>query len=555
MFVCVCLKCVKNVQSEIEKKLRDILIHVQFLCRSSAMILMLSMISMCVVIRAADDVPSIMCVIRNATDMQNACSDSTVRYLKFADMQLHRLPDMFTAYPHMLSLDVSSVNCSLLDNTTFARAANLTDLQLFNNSLTAVGDRVFSHMHALLNLNLGLNKIRTLDEHAFNGLISLNLLDLSMNDLDSLPEGVFFPLLKLHSIRLTKNRIQVIDDTTFAHNSALKLIYLDKNNINFINDRAFAQNKALRDLKVNNNLVTSSGFLREITAHLIDVTNNSFTSLFISKNARKVQAANNQIVRIEIENATMFAIEDLLLSDNHLSHLEDFTPLAGIIVLNLARNKITTVNGTRLSGMTVRQLNLIGNNLTAFNATGIKQFLPNLKLIELTVTNWPSNVAKSIIDQFTAQGVYVTNGNVNIVNQEVSTQISKANLTDLFPSPTSTTEMPMADSPADGHTSTSNHDDFSTSLRNITGGKSNEEVIRIIQASQEHAEHNETMRKELRNLKIVITLFSVVFIALISLKVAIFVKERYFQHFVVGNTFRSPARFDDSFNPIIEDHL
>lgn len=525
---------------------RFLAICVLILCRPPAIILLIWMIHS----NAANEIVLDSCEIKSGnesmtvSEMQDQCGENkAIGYLMFSNVELRRMPDVFTAFPYLLSIVVPGANLSTITNTTFAKGQNLTNLQLFNNSLTSIDGFVFKRMHVLIELSLQMNRIQTLDEDAFSGLVALKTLELSSNDLRSLGEGVFDPLVKLQSIRLTDNRIEVIDGSTFAQNHDLRSIYLDRNRINTIHTLAFHNLKALRILELSQNFIAVPDFLR-VTPNIrqLNICNATVTSIFISSSIRTIRAANNQITRVETEsNATAFNIEDLSLANNRLTQVEVFAPLAKMVVLDLSDNNIVSMNFSKLANLTVlRQLILIGNKLAAFNASGIKETLPKLSFIELSINNWPKNISDSIIADFTEQGIYVMNENKSIVNSKVS--VLKANNWTYIINPTQPANAPMTDSPASG-----NSDEI--------GGKGREEVIRLIQASQQQAEHNKSMQQEIRNLKVVIALFSIAFVAFALVKIAMVVRNRYFHQLIIGNPLRVRSRSNDSFNPIFEDHL
>lgn len=381
------------------------------------------------------------CVIENETsnvtadELLSKCAShnngSDVSFIQFHDCDFgDGLPPVFDAFANLETMDASNTKMTLIQNTTFAEGQSLITLQLFNNSIVRLGGNNFLKLNYLKDLNLASNKINETDEHAFEGLFALLQLDLSMNAIEKLPEGLFYPLHSLQHIRLNDNNIQMIDKDTFDENHVLHTIYLNDNKIFLVDPLAFRSMSSLKTIEISNNPLRNADFLTH-AAGLKDITiaNTSITSISIPSTAIKVQAHNNKISAvIAVKGASKFSSKFsskigstllLNLSNNSLSSLGGISSMARVETLILSFNRFTKIDMNEFTNFTIlHQLTLNDNDFTDLNATNMKKVLPQLKIINLSLSKWSQAEAKQIVEEFSALGVYVMN-NTRLVNPQV----------------------------------------------------------------------------------------------------------------------------------------
>lgn len=467
-------------------------------------------------------------------DMQRQCNENgtQIQVLQFAESTFTKIPPVFAAFPSLTVLEVCGVGLTVIDNTTFVNGGNLTTLQLYNNSIDQIDSYVFRRLINLISLNLESNRINNIDEHAFNGLHQLTTLDLSLNQISALVEDVFSPLVQLQTLRLTGNRVEIISDSTFKANQKLRTLYLDTNRITNIDNAAFKGLKALRTIVLSYNNVPNTDFLR-ITSniHTVQICNASLISLFIPRTTQTLTAKMNQIVNVTFGDDPQ--IKALYLEGNRIQRIEDFEALTKLEILDVANNSITLVDFGKLAKLTaLKQLKLVGNNMTAINATGVTQILPKLNVIELPISKWDKNRTSAIMAEFTEQKVYVMNDYGKIVNMAVSRVDESKKI------PLLLDQQPMADSPA---------------KKQPQAVPSNQELHGKITKLEQTKDH---LMSEVGYLKSVVSCFIVLFAVIILVKVAVVIKRRYFGDVVIPNPLQSRrARSSDSFNPIFEDRL
>lgn len=90
------------------------------------------------------------------------------------------------------------------------KLSNLIELDLTNNSLTAVPSRSFTECASLRRLSLAGNRLREIPSGAFLALARLNVLDLSANVIAHLETDAFRGLRSLQTLKLDRNQLQTI---------------------------------------------------------------------------------------------------------------------------------------------------------------------------------------------------------------------------------------------------------------------------------------------------------------------------------------------------------
>ncbi|XP_017460696.1 PREDICTED: leucine-rich repeat-containing protein 15-like, partial [Rhagoletis zephyria] len=93
---------------------------------------------------------------------------------------------------------------------TFVKLSNLVELDLSNNSLTAVPSKSFFEAPSLRRLSLAGNRLREVRSAAFLSLGRLVVLDLSSNSLVHLEADAFRGLRSLQTLKLEGNQLASI---------------------------------------------------------------------------------------------------------------------------------------------------------------------------------------------------------------------------------------------------------------------------------------------------------------------------------------------------------
>lgn len=113
---------------------------------------------------------------------------------------LDSLPNLGTFYVNEVGLERMSVK-------SFKSCRKMVWLELKNNLLTEIPDRVFKYCNNLKFLMLSDNKIPTLGDEAFVGLGKLTKFDFSGNKLREIGNETFKPFVRAENLDLSRNQI------------------------------------------------------------------------------------------------------------------------------------------------------------------------------------------------------------------------------------------------------------------------------------------------------------------------------------------------------------
>ena len=156
------------------------------------------------------------------------------------------------------------------DDVTAAHLAVINDLNLRNQSITALKAGDFDGLSALVRLDLGINQLSTLPSDVFSGLSSLKLINLSDNSLDSLSVDTFSGL-SLTGLDLGNNQLSSLPEGLFAGLSALNWLSLSSNQLSSLPEGLFAGLSSLNSLYLGDNTVGLS-----VTVLLEKIGDNQF---------------------------------------------------------------------------------------------------------------------------------------------------------------------------------------------------------------------------------------------------------------------------------------
>lgn len=245
------------------------------------------------------------------------------------------------------SVDIKTANLTSIEHIPICKWQNLKMVDLSNNSIETISDRIFLGCNKLVELILGRNKVSNMSDNAFMGLSFLTQLDLSINQISYLTENIFRPLVKLEILRMDTNRIEVIDADLFKYNHILRMLYLFNNSINVIQPKTFWNLKKLTTLDIGNNSNLTTIDLSNMTSLFsVILKNTGINLLHIPVDVNQIDASNSQITKVHsIPNSRLIS---LYLGNNYLSTLNDLQPVNNLINLYLEQNPIDFKNNSRL---------------------------------------------------------------------------------------------------------------------------------------------------------------------------------------------------------------
>ncbi len=167
---------------------------------------------------AADDVTAAhLALITNLN-----LSDQSITALKVGD---------FDGLSALRSLSLAKNTLSNLPADIFSGLSSVSSLDLGSNQLSSLPDDVFSGLSSISRLNLSYNSLDSLSANTFSGLSSLTGLDLGNNQLSSLPADIFSGLSALNWLSLSSNQLSGLPDGLFSGLSSLNSLYLGDNTV------------------------------------------------------------------------------------------------------------------------------------------------------------------------------------------------------------------------------------------------------------------------------------------------------------------------------------
>lgn len=371
------------------------------------------------------------------------CKAEKIKAITFVEpVKMTLLPgDIFK---DVRNLKILTVNNSGLEqvNGTFKDATYLEEIYLANNSLGEVGDRFFEGAARLSTINLRGNKIFYIHAAALKTLRALRVLNLADNLIENLDKNVFADNARLHSVDLSGNKLSTLDQKIFYQSQDLEWLYLQNNQLTSLNVH-FPTNQ-LYWLNVDGNqlreLILKAETKLQNRLTYITANRNNLGKIRISTefNVKNLYVeSNNHVDLFDLKSLT--SLSDLRLGNNRLSHVTSivfgnlknleilymhstnfsvlrsdlFVAQPKLKILHIGYNHISLVDLRFLKSLkALEQLYLDGNELSDLNLSDLKEWLPNLKKIELRANRWTCRNLKAIIS-------YIRAFEVELISKEV----------------------------------------------------------------------------------------------------------------------------------------
>lgn len=317
--------------------------------------------------------------------------------ITFQSSNLTVIPNLFETYINLTTLELQNAGIVKMAQHTFVVAHQLLLLDLSHNNLKIIRNGMFSGANHLITLYLSSSNISSLEEYAFIGLNSLKTLELASNHLTSIPDGLFDPMFKLEKLRLTDNRLTVIGSRIFYRSRQMRSVELDFNKLDYLENAAFG-NTILQWLDLSNNPSLRQFNLSDFSMRTLErlaITNTSLKSIIIPENVQDLNAEKNFITLIRFPTKANFTSKmiRLNLAENEISNLSPFQHFPNMQNLDLADNKITSLDYTYLSFMPkLVQLSLVRNPIIEpINVTALCAALPKLADFQLSQHQWTNS--------------------------------------------------------------------------------------------------------------------------------------------------------------------
>ena len=149
-------------------------------------------------------------------------SDQSITALKAGD---------FDGLSALRSLSLAKNTLSSLPTDIFSGLASMSSLDLGSNELSSLPANIFSGLSSMSRLNLAYNSLERLSADTFSEMSSLAGLDLGNNQLSSLPANIFSGLSSLNWLSLSSNQLSSLPDGLFSGLSSLNSLYLGSNTV------------------------------------------------------------------------------------------------------------------------------------------------------------------------------------------------------------------------------------------------------------------------------------------------------------------------------------
>ena len=276
----------------------------------------------------------------------------------------------FENLPKLNELNLRSCGLKTLTNTFIRGIGNISYFSAQKNELTEVPRNLLKDTR-ITELDLSQNNLSTLPEKLFKDNNEIRLLNLSRNHIDILPSLLFSGLEDLLVLDLSHNLIKSIGEKLFGDTINLRMLDMSFNHLeNNISKLIFRKTHYLEELILSNNRLSSRD--TECLKH---------QNL---QHVRKIDLSFNKIHLINFKFLFMSKLQTLNLSHNALGPILstediDFKLTFGLSV-DLSHNKIERLkfihrNGTETSNENFL-LNLSGNPIICdCEATDLKRKL------------------------------------------------------------------------------------------------------------------------------------------------------------------------------------
>ncbi|XP_065200516.1 toll-like receptor Tollo [Planococcus citri] len=369
----------------------------------------------------------------------------------WSGMSLEVYPNVFADDLHLLErLDFSCNNIRSLPEGVFCPLQNLHYLNLTRNKLTSVGNFMFNENNEVL--KCGEN---------------LRVLDLSNNTIDSLPQKVFSRLSLLEELYLQDNAMTVIADHAFDNLSSLSVLNLANNKLVYLPPELFTDTRQIKEIHLQNNSITmlAPGLFNDLGKLLVlDLSQNQLTEEWINSatfsglarlivlnlsgnNITKLDAYmfrdlfQLQILRLENNAihsipgntfASLYELTTLVLSNNKIKRIDGFTfaSLSGLTLLALDNNQISYVDDEAFHNSTnMEDLHLNGNELADI-PVALKN-IPNLKTLDLGTNRISQILLTSFPVMNQLVGLRLTENNITEVRKGVFDQLTELQIINL----------------------------------------------------------------------------------------------------------------------------
>ena len=250
-------------------------------------------------------------------------------------------------------------------------------LDLSHNEISELkGGEAAIRSDSLMELVLSSNYISEVHEAALAGLSRLELLDLSDNQLTSLPERLFRGNGDLLVLSLANNSVAKLDASAFDRSHKLEVLDLSGNELT-AESLHFAHLRSLTEIGLSRNRIAGrvqadKAFPRSLEALRVD--NNmaaELKGLDGLPNLKELDASGNRMAAVP--ETLPASLTHLHLSGNRIQEVaaSSISNASSVLVLDLSDNQLTAVPGALGSLQVLQTLDLSGNVVGSLEGASI----------------------------------------------------------------------------------------------------------------------------------------------------------------------------------------
>ena len=285
---------------------------------------------------------------------------SSLKYLMMSNMNISDPHPIFHSFQH----------------------ANLEYLDLSNNVMKNIPLRTFYYLTKMKKLDLSRNRLINVGDYF--GLVHLEYLILSHNDIVGLKSTSLEGLQSLESLDLSHNKLRIENDQPFSDLWDLNTLDISYNNISRFNILSGLEN--LQKLFINHNqLLNLDSISKLLRLKELDASENDIRQLSVDLFPKghapmTVNFSRNYINQLAAGLFQQTSPQVIDLSHNRLTELtrQDWN---GVKVLHLQHNKLSSLNGEVMRGLTsLQELDLSYNRLVSMSQDAFSDLVTLNKL-------------------------------------------------------------------------------------------------------------------------------------------------------------------------------
>lgn len=138
--------------------------------------------------------------------------DESKKSLVIIEQQVEFMPyKLAESFISLEELIISKCGLRQLNSWDFDELSKLKKLELTNNNISSIGDKIFDPLTSLEVLDLSANGIVKLSQNVFSALANLKTLDLSDNEITHFYASYLPPGHKIQSLEISKNKIEYFE--------------------------------------------------------------------------------------------------------------------------------------------------------------------------------------------------------------------------------------------------------------------------------------------------------------------------------------------------------